>query len=107
MANNKKLLNQNINQNDHLIRCNSKSNSLCCTQLQSINIYKSLVTNKVFNIYNKPKRKSKYLIQLIECIYMSCNKRYTEKSETSFNLKLNKNQKYVNKQNSLQTDQHF
>ena len=107
MANNKKLLNQNINQNDHLIRCNSKSNNLCCTQLQSINIYKSLVTNKVFNIYNKPKCKSKYLIYLMECIYMSCNKQYAGKSETSFNLKLNKNQKYVNKQNSLQTDQHF
>ena len=36
-----------------------------------------------------------------------CNKQYTSKSETAFNLRLNNHRKEVNKQNSLQADQHF
>ena len=36
-----------------------------------------------------------------------CNKQYTSKSETFFNLRLNNHPKDVNKQNSLQADQHF
>ena len=39
--------------------------------------------------------------------YMLCNKQYTGKSETAFNLKLNNYRKDVNKRNSLQADQHF
>ena len=38
---------------------------------------------------------------------MLCNKQYTGKSEATFNLRLNNPQKDVNKQNSLQADQHF
>ena len=41
----------------------------------------------------------------MECVL--CNKQYTAKSETAFNLKLDNHQKNVNKQNSLQADQHF
>ena len=35
------------------------------------------------------------------------NKQYTGKSETAFNLRLNSHRKDVNKQNSLEADQHF
>ena len=38
---------------------------------------------------------------------MFCNKQYTGKSETAFNLSLNKHRKDVNKQKSLQADQNF
>ena len=38
---------------------------------------------------------------------MLCNKQYTGKSEATFNLRLNKYRKDVNKRNSLQADQHF
>ena len=41
----------------------------------------------------------------MECVLS--NKQYTAKSETAFNLKLDNHQKNVNKQNSLQADQHF
>ena len=41
----------------------------------------------------------------MECV--SCNKQYTGKSKTAFNLRLNNHQKDVNKRNSLQADQHF
>ena len=36
---------------------------------------------------------------------MLCNKQYTDKSETTFNLMLNSHRKDVNKKNSLQTEQ--
>ena len=39
--------------------------------------------------------------------YVLCNKQYTGQSETNFNLRLNKHQKYVNIQNWLQADQYF
>ena len=41
----------------------------------------------------------------MECVL--CNKQYTSKSETIFNLRLNNHWKDVNKRNSLQADQHF
>ena len=41
----------------------------------------------------------------MECVL--CNKQYTGKSQTDFNLRLNNHQKDVNKPNSLQADQHF
>ena len=41
----------------------------------------------------------------MECVL--CNKQYTGKSETTFNLRLNNHRKDVNKRNSLQDDQHF
>ena len=39
--------------------------------------------------------------------FMLCNKQYTCKSEITFNLRLSNYQKDVNKQNSLQADQHI
>ena len=41
----------------------------------------------------------------MECVLY--NKQYTDKSETTFNLRLNDHPKDVNKRNSLQPDQHF
>ena len=41
----------------------------------------------------------------MECV--SCNKQYTDKSKTAFNLRLNNHRKDVIKRNSLQADQHF
>ena len=38
---------------------------------------------------------------------MFCNKQYTGKSETAFNLSLNNHRKDVNKQKLLQADQNF
>ena len=38
---------------------------------------------------------------------MFCNKQCTGKSETAFNLSLNNHREDVNKQKSLQADQHF
>ena len=39
----------------------------------------------------------------MECVL--CNKQYTAKSETAFNLRFDNHQKSVNKQNTLQADQ--
>ena len=39
--------------------------------------------------------------------FVVCNKKYTGKSETTFNLRLNTPRKDVNKQSSLQADQHY
>ena len=36
-----------------------------------------------------------------------CNEQYTDRSKTTFNLMLNNHRKDVDKQNSLQADQHF
>ena len=36
-----------------------------------------------------------------------CRIQYIGKSETEFNIRLNNNRKYVNRQNAPQTDQHF
>ena len=36
-----------------------------------------------------------------------CNEQYTDKSGTTFNLRLNNHRKNLNKQNSLQANQHF
>ena len=41
----------------------------------------------------------------MECVL--CNKQYTGKSETTYKLRLNNYQKYVNKQNSVEADQHL
>ena len=68
-------------------------------------VHKSTVTHKAFKIYNKPNCKCKSLIYVME--FMLCNKQYTCKSEITFNLRLSNYQKDVNKQNSLQADQHI
>ena len=73
--------------------------------MQSTNTFKSTVTHKTLKIYNKLNCKNRNLIYLIECEL--CNKQYTCKSETTFNLRLNNHQKDVNKQNSSQADQHL
>ena len=62
-------------------------------------------THESFKIYNKLNCKSKYLIHTMKCVF--CNKQYTGKSETTFNLRPNNHRKEVSKQNSLQADQHF
>ena len=105
IVNNRKQLCENIDQNGYPKPCNSKLNNLCCTQVQSTNIFRSTVTHNTFKIYNKLNCKSKYLIYVMECVL--CNKQYTGKSETSFNLRLSDYWKDLNKQNSLQAVQHF
>ena len=105
IVSNTKQLYQNINQNGYSKSCNSKLNNLCCTQVQSRNIFRNTVTHKTFKIYNKLNCKSKYLIYLMQCVL--CNKQHTSKPEIAFNLRLNNHPKNVNKRNSLQADQHF
>ena len=83
---------------------NFKLNNLCCTQVQSTDFFRNIVTRKTFKIYNKLSCKSKYLIYLMECVL--CKEQYTGKSETTFTLRLNNHQKDVNKQNSLRANQH-
>ena len=39
--------------------------------------------------------------------FVLCNKQYTSKSETTFNLRLNNHWKDTNERNLLQSDQHF
>ena len=39
--------------------------------------------------------------------FVLCNKQYTGKYETTFNLRINNHRKGLNKQNSHQADQHF
>ena len=105
IINNRKQLCQNINPNHYLKPCNSSLNNLCCTQVQSTNTFRSTVTQKALKVYNKLNCESKYLIYIMECVL--CNKQYTSKSETTFNLRVSSHQKDLNKQNSLQADQHF
>ena len=69
------------------------------------NTFRSTVTHKTFKIFNELNCKSKYLMYLMKCVL--CNKQYTGTSETAFNLRLNSHRKDVNKQNSLDADQHF
>ena len=97
IINNKKQPRQSINQNSYSKPCNSKLNHLCCTQVQATSTFRSTVTHKTFKIYKKLNCKSKFLIYLTECVLY--NKQYTGKSETAFNLRLNKN--------LLQADQQF
>ena len=52
---------------------NSKLNSPCFTQVQSTNTFRSTVTHKIFKIYNKLNCKSKYLIDLPECVLATNN----------------------------------
>ena len=89
----------------YLKPCNSNLNNLCCTQVQSTNTFRGVVTHKTFKIYNKLNCKSKYLIYLME--WVLCNKKSTGKSEATFTLRFNNHRKYVNKWNSFQADQHF
>ena len=105
VINNRKQLRQNINQYGYSKPCNSKLKNLCCTQVQSRNSFRSIVTHKTFKKYNNLDDKSKYLIYLTEGVL--CNKQHTGKSETAFNLRLNNHRKDVKKWNSLQADQHF
>ena len=81
--------------NGHSVPWSSKSNNLCCTQVQSTNIFNMKVTSKMFNICNKLNCKRKCLTYLIEC--MLFNKQNTGKSETWFNLRLNKHWKVIHK----------
>ena len=104
IVSNRKQLFENINQNGYSKTCNSKLSNLCCTQVQSTNIFRRTVRHKTSKIYNKLNCKSKYRINLME--FVLCNKQYTGSSETTFNLKLNNHQKDVNKRNSLQDDQY-
>ena len=105
IINNRKQLRQSTNQNGYSKPCNSKSNNLCCTHVQSTSTFRSTVTFKTFKIYNKFNCRSKYPIYLKECVL--CDKQYTGKPETAFNLRLNNHRKDVNQRNSLQADQQF
>ena len=84
---------------------NSKSSNLCCILTQSANTFEIPVFGKVFKICNKLNSKSKYVINLMECLL--CNKQYIGKPETLVNFRRNNFRKDVNKQNSLQADKQF
>ena len=67
--------------------------------------FSSIVTKSTYNIYNKLKCKSSYLIYLMECTLRKQN--YTGKSETVFNIRLNNHRNDLFKISTSEVDQHF
>ena len=71
----------------------------------STTTFKSNQTNKTFKIYQRVNYKSSFVIYLLECY--NCNIQYVAKSETPFNIRLNKRRKDVKNLNAIPAWKHF
>ena len=102
---NKKLIRSNNKVNGKSSPCLSNTRTLCCKQVVSTTSFKSNQTNRVFKIFHIIDCKSTFLIYLLECNI--CNIQYVDKSETTFNIRLNNHRKDVKDPNALPADKHF
>ena len=67
--------------------------------------FTSAQTRKTFTIFHQVTCHSNYVMYLLECIM--CKMQYFEKSETSFNIRLNYHKKDIKKPNAIEAIKHF
>ena len=81
-----------------------QSIALLPTSSQNNNIYKHSNQRELYN-FSPSHLPYNYVIYLLECIM--CKIQYVEKSETSFNIKLNNHRKDIKKANATEACKHF
>ena len=69
------------------------SRSLCCQQVLKTRTFASTQTRETFTIFHQITCHSNYVIYLLE--YIMCKIQYVEKSEISFNIRLNNHRKDI------------
>ena len=91
-SNEKLIKTKNNHHTGKCVPCNA-TRCLCCQQLISTTTFKSNQTNKTFKVCHRVNCKSSFVIYLRECYI--CNIQSVGKSETPFNIRLNKQRKDV------------
>ena len=82
------------------------SQSLCCQQVIKTTTFTSNQTRETFTIFHLVTCHSNYVISLLERIM--CKIQYVEKSETSFNIRLNNHRKDIKKTpKAIEACKHF
>ena len=78
---------------------------MCCRQVTSTASFRNPQTKNGFQTFQKMNYKSEYVIYLMECIL--CKKQYAKKVETSCNIRLNKQRKYIKDLYAILVCKHF
>ena len=85
--------------------CHSRSDNLCCKQIQTTKKFTSTKTKEEFKIYHQVNCKSKFVIYLMECC--KCKLQYVGKSEHPMNIRINKHRDDVSRPDAIKVCQHF
>ena len=85
--------------------CLTRSDNLCCKQIQRTSTFQSRITKQEFKIYHRLTCKSRFIIYLLECL--RCYIQYVGKSEWPMNIRVNKHRNDVFREDAIQVCQHF
>ena len=87
--------------------CLTKTNNLCCRQINSTSSFTSHQTKQSYTIFHNTTCKSTFVIYLLQC--KKCSIQYVGKTETPFNHRLNnhRNNAYKSKQDTIPACRHF
>ena len=85
--------------------CLTRSDNLCCKQIQRTSTFRSRITKQEFKIYHRVNCKSRFIIYLLECL--RCYIQYVGKSEWPMNIRCNKHRNDVFREEAIQVCQHF
>ena len=105
--NNNKVIRKKPKEKGKCRPCLTKSNNLCCRQIQSTSTFTSQQTKKTFTIFHNTTCKSTFVIYLMEC--RKCHIQYIGKTETAFNQRLNNHRSnaYRPKPDTIPACKHF
>lgn len=104
---NNKVLRKKTQQKGKCRPCLTKTNNLCCRQIQSTSLFTSQQTKRSYTIFHNTNCKSTFVIYLLEC--RKCHIQYVGKTETPFNHRLNnhRNNAYRPKLDTIPACKHF
>ena len=85
--------------------CYTRSDNLCCNQIENTRTFCSRRTNKEFQIFHRVNCKSNFIIYLLECT--KCRIQYVGKSERPMNIRLNKHRNDVFREDAIKVCRHF
>ena len=83
----------------------TRRDSICCQQVLKINTFISYRTCETFKIFHQLNCRSSYLIYLLQC--RICQLQNVDKSEASFNIRLNNHRKDRKNENAILACKNF
>ena len=94
-----------MNKSGRCSPCYTRSDNLCCNQIENTSTFRSQRTKKEFQIFHRVNCKSTFIIYLLECT--KCGIQYIGKSERAMNIRLNKHRNDVFREDAINVCRHF
>ena len=85
--------------------CYTRSDNLCCQQVEKTNVFKSYKTGQTYRIFHQLTCKKQAIIYLLQC--RTCFIQYVGKSGTNFNVRLYNHRKDSKKKDAILACTHF